>query len=288
MNKQKRILISGLTRDSEKYIKSEIKHLNEIFSEFGQVSFYLIESDSKDRTLSILESLADELANISFTAMGKLETLIPLRTERLRFCRNEYVKWIRDNIDKFDYVVIVDFDGMNNQLTKKGLKSSLDRDSFWDACFPNQLFGYYDLYALRCKNWIERDFLPPLRKQLQEIELSKSIPQFRRICTFLREDAIRRNAIYRNMKLLPPWGSLIEVDSAFGALAIYKPECFMIADYGEMNTHYSECEHVVFHRSLILMRKKLVINPRMINNWFNPYNLNKFRLVRFLRYLRKH
>lgn len=288
MNNQKRILISGLTRDSEKYIKSEIKHLNAIFSEFGQVSFYLIESDSKDETLSTLESLANEFANITYSAMGNLEILIPMRTERLRFCRNEYVKWIRANSKKFDYVVIVDFDGMNNQLTKKGLRSSLDRDSFWDACFPNQLFGYYDLYALRCKDWVERDFLPPLRKQLQELESNKSIPRFSRICNFLREDAIRRDAIYRNMRLLPPWGSLIEVDSAFGALAIYKPECFMIADYGEMNTDYSECEHVVFHRNLILKRKKLVINPRMVNSWFNPYNLNKFRLVRFLRFLRQH
>ena len=286
MNDQKSILISGLTRDSEKYIKSEIKHLNAIFCEFGQVSFYLIESDSKDGTLSTLKSLASEFANFSFIAMGKLETLIPMRTERLRFCRNEYVKWIRANSEKFDYVVIVDFDGMNNQLTKKGLKSSLDRESFWDACFPNQLFGYYDLYALRCKNWVDRDFLPPLREQLQELGSSKSIPRFSRICTFFREDAIRKDAIYKNMRLLPPWGSLIEVDSAFGALAIYKPECFMIADYGEINTGYSECEHVVFHRSLIIKRKNLVINPRMINNWFNPYNLNKFRLVRLLRYLR--
>jgi len=57
MNNQKRILISGLTRDSAKYIKSEIKHLNAIFCEFGQVSFHLIEFDSKAGTLSTLESL---------------------------------------------------------------------------------------------------------------------------------------------------------------------------------------------------------------------------------------
>ena len=288
MNNQKRFLISGLTRDSEKYIESEIKHLNALFCEFGQVSFYLIESDSKDTTLSTLESIANELANVSFTAMGKLESRIPTRTERLRLCRNEYVKWIRANSEKFDYVVIVDFDGMNNQLTKKGIKSSLDRNFFWDACFPNQLLGYYDLYALRCKKWVEQDFLPPLRKQLEEIRLRKSHSRLRKICAFFQEDAIRRQAIYRNMRLLPPWGSLIEVDSAFGALAIYKPECFMIADYGKINSDYSECEHVVFHRSLILKGKKLVINPRMVNSWFNPYNLNKFRLVRILRYLRYH
>ncbi len=287
MNNQSRFLISGLTRDSEKYIRSELKHINGLFSEFGHVSFHLIESDSNDDTLSVLESLRKEFTNLSFTSMGKLESQIPLRTERLRQCRNEYVKWIRANIESYDYVIIVDFDGMNNRLTKSGIRSSLDKESLWSGCFPNQLLGHYDLYALRCKDWVEEDFLPPLRKQIEEIRLRTNNHQFSRIRSFLQEDLIRRNTIYKKMRVLSPWGSLISVESAFGALAIYKPDCFLIADYGTIQTEYSECEHVFFHERLILKGKRLVINPRMINNWVNPYNLNKFFLVRILRYLRK-
>ncbi len=280
--------MAGLTRDSAKYIRNEIKHLEKLFTEFGEVSFHLIESDSSDNTVGVLDLLHKEFARLTFKSMGNLEPQIPLRTERLRLCRNEYVSWVRANSQAFDYVVIVDFDGMNKNLTKSGIQSSLDKESLWSACFPNQLLGYYDLYALRCLGWIEQDFLPALRNQIEELDTKEITSPFRRLRRFLKSDSIRRKVVYENMRMLAPWSPLIAVESAFGALAIYKTECFMISDYGIIKSDYSECEHVFFHKKLVSNGQRLLINPRMINNWVNPYNLNKFFLVRIFRYLRSH
>jgi hypothetical protein len=54
MPDQRSFLIVGLTRNSARYIKSEIIHLERIFIEFGEVSFHLVESDSNDETLETL------------------------------------------------------------------------------------------------------------------------------------------------------------------------------------------------------------------------------------------
>jgi len=280
---QKNFLIVGLTRNSERYIESELMHLESIFADFGQVSFHLVESDSSDNTLEILSSLAASKPNLTFTSMGNLESTISVRTERMRVCRNEYVKWIRTTTSRLNFVVVVDFDGMNKKLSKSGVKSSLNREALWSACFPNQLFGYYDLYALRCKGWVERDFLPTLRSQIKKTDSPSSGTLLTSLTSYMREDTVRRRLIYRNMRILFPWGPLIYVESAFGALGIYKAECFLESDYGSPRAEYTECEHVHFHAKLFSSGKQLVINPRMLNSWVNPYNLNKIFFVRVLR-----
>lgn len=287
MENELNFLIVGLTRDSENYLRNEINHFYDIFSNFGEVSFHFVESDSRDQTVSLLNSLSENSINLTFQSLGHLETRIEIRTERLRYCRNAYVKWIREANINFDFIVVADFDRMNQRLSKTAVKSSLLKSSFWNACFPNQLFGYYDLYALRCQGWIERDFLPDLRAEISQLEPKIGHTFVSGIKRYFREDAIRRELLYRNMKVLPPWRPLIPVESAFGALGIYKQSCFETSDYGSIEDKQSECEHVIFHRKLIATGASLVINPRMINSWVNPYNLNKLFLTRLARKILK-
>jgi hypothetical protein len=282
-----RILIVGLTRDSENYLKNEINHFYDIFSSFGEVSFHFVESDSRDQTVSLLNSLTTGSISLTFQSLGSLETRIKIRTERLRFCRNAYVKWIRESNLNFDFIVVADFDGMNRRLSKSAVESSLVKQSLWTACFANQLFGYFDLYALRCQGWIEHDFFPELRSEISKLEPTGGTTFLNGIKRYFQEDSIRWRMLYRNMKVLLPWAPLIPVESAFGALGIYKQSCFEISDYGSIAEEYSECEHVFFHRKILETGASLVINPRMINSWVNPYNLNKFFLTRLSRRLSK-
>jgi len=288
MPDNRNFLIVGLTRNSDNYIESEVRHLESLFREFGEVSFHLVESDSKDHTQDTLRAIAMSKPNFTFTSLGDLESSISTRTERLRVCRNEYVKRIRATTERIDFVVVIDFDGMNRKLSKSGLKSSINQEALWSACFPNQLFGYYDLYALRCENWVEGDFLPTLRNEIAKIEIPSSGSFLSILKRYLQEDRLRRTLVYRNMRILFPWSPLINVESAFGALGIYKKECFLLSDYGLTRSGYSECEHVHFHAELIAKGKHLVINPRMLNSWVNPYNLNKLFIVRLLRFLVKN
>lgn len=287
MENRYRILIVGLTRDSENYLNNEIHHFYDIFSSFGEVSFHFVESDSRDQTVSLLNSLTTGSIRLTFQSLGSLESRMKIRTERLRFCRNAYVKWIRESNLNFDFIVVADFDGMNRRLSKSAVESSLVKQSLWTACFANQLFGYFDLYALRCQGWIENDFLPKLRSEISKLEPAGETTLLAGIKRYFREDSIRRRMLYCNMKVLPPWAPLIPVESAFGALGIYKQSCFEVSDYGSIAEEYGECEHVIFHRKILETGGSLVINPRMINSWVNPYNLNKFFLTRLGRRLSK-
>ena len=55
-----------------------------------------------------------------------------------------------------------------------------------------------------------------------------------------------------------------EVVSAFGGMALYKKECFRLADY---NINIQDCEHVPFHQELFRLGKKLVINRDFIKKY---------------------
>jgi hypothetical protein len=94
--------------------------------------------------------------------------------------------------------------------------------------------------------------------------------------------------IYSKMKVIARGGGVIGVQSAFGGLGIYKPDVFTRFDYSqEGEVIFDECEHITLHRKCIVDGLSLGINPKMINSWFNEYNLNKLIFVRVLRDLRR-
>jgi len=59
-------------------------------------------------------------------------------------------------------------------------------------CSANQTFGYYGIYALRAKGWVETDFIA----KLSDFKM-KNGP-----LTFWQEDRARKEIIYKEMKLL--------------------------------------------------------------------------------------
>jgi hypothetical protein len=87
------------------------------------------------------------------------------------------------------------------------------------------------------------------------------------------------------MKVLKKELGFIKVQSAFGGFAIYKPNIFFQNDYKNNSKVNTVSEHVNFHANLTNI--KIYINPQLINNNINIYNLNKFYILRFGRELRK-
>jgi hypothetical protein len=107
------------------------------------------------------------------------------------------------------------------------------------------------------------------------------------LSAFFHFDRMRRKVIYKRMKRLK--GDLIPVKSAFGGFGIYKPEIFEKINYTKSDSGYtSECEHLDLHYKCLQSGFRLVIDPKLINNHVNVYNLNKFIIVRFLREYRKY
>ena len=48
------ILIVGLVRNAEKTLHKDIEVLGNAFSDFAEVKFFLVESDSSDKTIDVL------------------------------------------------------------------------------------------------------------------------------------------------------------------------------------------------------------------------------------------
>ena len=287
-----KLLVVGTVRNVGKNLEKEIKKFEDTLNNFGSVDFFLVESDSTDETFDVLISLQRKKLNFKFESFGILATDIPNRIERIRYCRNEYVNYIRQTISvcKWNFVVVVDFDRMNNSLSRNGIKSCFSSSIQWDGCFANQKYGYYDIYALRAKNWVEEDCFYTLEKLKQKNPYKEkfSISFLRNLHAIMHFDRLRYLAIFSKMKVLPKNSSWIQVDSAFGAFAIYKSELFLISDYSQKTqTHFSTCEHVDFNLSAIDMGAKLFINPELINSKLNEYNLNRFTIIRFIRELKK-
>jgi hypothetical protein len=285
----KKILLVGTVSNVAKTIEKELKVVLKALSVFNSIEVFLVESDSTDETVRILEKIALNNSNVKFIALGKLKDKYPHRIARIAYCRNIYVKYIRDNnsFGKWDYVAVADLDGMNFKLKKKGIKSCFETNIDWDGVMANQRFGYYDLYALRAPGWVEGDCFEELenikKNTKQPVQSKNEFVNF--IINFKHFDRLRKSVIYDRMKVLTKELGFIKVQSAFGGFVINKPNIFLINKYDINNEVKIVSEHINFHTNLA--RMKFYINPQLINNNLNIYNLNKLKILRFGRELRK-
>jgi hypothetical protein len=83
------------------------------------------------------------------------------------------------------------------------------------------------------------------------------------------------SAIFSRMIRIPGSNELLEVDSAFGGLAVYKKNIFLNNEYKGVDAQNNAiCEHVTFHESAQKNGHKLYINTRMINANFTEHTNN--------------
>jgi hypothetical protein len=286
----KKILLVGTVSNVAKTIERELKVVLKALSVFDSVQVFLVESDSNDETVKILEKIALKNRNFEFIALGKLKSKYPKRIARIAYCRNVYVKHIREHntISKWDYVAVADLDGMNFKLRKKGIQSCFEKNIDWDGVMANQRFGYYDLYALRAPGWVEEDCFISINRDKKLLKHPKilhiSLIDF--LIQFNHFDKFRKKHIYDKMKIIKKNNRFIPVFSAFGGFAIYKPNVFLNSDYSALKVNQSE--HVYFHTTTLNVKLSFYINPKLINNWFNSYNINKFYFIRLVREFKKY
>jgi hypothetical protein len=272
---KKSVLICGLIRDGDDVLEKQIEMMDNAFRDFKNVGFIIIESDSRDATPEILSRISQRRSDFNYICLGKLESTIPNRIQRLRFCRNKYVEFIRNSNKKYDFIVVADLDGINSKLTRESINSCFYTDFSWDMCSANQACGYYDLYALRAEGWCEKDIL----REIQLRGVNKSPREM---------FDLRTKLIYDQMKVIPRNHSWISVDSAFGGLAIYQATIFEEFDYTSEGKHNEiQCEHVDLHLRMSNSGKLLYINPRLINSYWNTYNLNRIKIIRRIRGLKR-
>ena len=268
MVESKSILVTGIARDVAKILPKEIirieKKMNNIFE---LVNFLVIESDSKDNTKKVLEDIKNKRNNFNYKSLGITESTLPNRIQRLAFCRNTYVKEIRENklYNNIDFVALVDFDIKNNRLRLNELKKLISEHN-WSAIFANQTGLYYDIYALRKKGWVENDCFT----EYMQFSMSMSSQDAKELAIWSKMRKIRKNS------------PLIPVDSAFGGLGIYRKNIFMKFDYSLSPEQLHESEHVSLHKKITDSNGLLFIAPNMTNFSWGTHNLSRFKLLRML------
>jgi hypothetical protein len=254
------ILITGIARDCAKTIRADVERLASAFGFVRKVRWLIVESDSSDDTPAILATMQNTIANFRAISLGRLRGDIPVRTERIAHCRNRYLEELEgESYSDVDYVVVSDLDGMNRLLTRRAVMCSFER-SDWDVCCANQRGPYYDILALRHPTWSPGDCLDQLR-QLRAQGVG--------------EEAALRVAIYSKMVRIPTSREWIEVDSAFGGLAIYRKAILTGANYrGTDAAGASVCEHVALHASIRERHGRIFINPALINSGYNRHSFD--------------
>ena len=219
----------------------------------------MIESDSSDNTVNALRTLESTVPSFRFISLGHLGPTMPCRTQRIAHCRNVYLEELKSNLlySEVDYVVIADLDGTNNLVTADGFASCWMR-SGWDVCTANQRGPYYDIWALRHCSWNPNDWF-----QQYNFLLAHNV----------RKEAARWAACYSKMITIGTMEDWIEVDSAFGGLAIYRRQVLSGVNYVGLDERGDEiCEHVTLNNQIRLSGHKIFINPKLINTAFTEHS----------------
>lgn len=155
-------------------IRNDVNRRIEAIGEYKRLDWYLVESDSDDDTLYRLCELKNNLEGFNYLSFGELRAEYPERIDRLIYCRNKYYDYV--NLlewSNYDYVIVMDFDGINNKLNKLTFWSSWEK-SDWDVVTANQDGPYYDIWALKHKYWNPSDCF-----QTNDFFLDSSMNMFR-------------------------------------------------------------------------------------------------------------
>jgi hypothetical protein len=246
------ILVCGTARNVSRKLVDFLLTTDKCFAGFKETQYLICESFSVDSTWEKLMSLKAQREDFHCIQDDQIDQTEIRRTVRIASARNQLKNNIGKNFDNFDYVVMMDLDGVNRNLTRASVESCWTHGG-WAGVTANQPLRYYDIWALRAIGWCENDCW----KEYANLRKDMKHKQALKIAVTSKMKSIRRS------------GLPIEVQSAFGGLAIYKMEAFLSSEYiGEDEQEMEICEHVPFHKGLTDKGFKIFIMPSLVN--LNP------------------
>jgi hypothetical protein len=250
---QSNILIAGPARNISQYIAEEVRVLLAACKNFKNATVLVIESDSNDDTVSTLELLKNTDNRVNYISLGSLAKKMLKRTERLAFVRN----YIQDEVINnpqyadIDFIAMADLDGINRQITADKIENCWKIKDPWDVITANQPNCYYDIWTLRHADWSPVDCL----RQRDKLE------------NIIGKQAANYLAVQAKQISLDPSMGMIEVDSAFGGLGIYKKAAFISGRYVGLDLAGNEVsDHISFHKDLRQAGYRIFINCSLVNS----------------------
>jgi len=255
-----KILLAGPVRNVAHTIQNEVETLVKSLGGFKVIHCFVVESDSSDDTVKKLQELQGVIQNFSYVSAGKLSEKYPRRTDRIALCRNLIIDAVANNPEfaDIDFIAMADLDGMNGLITPDKIVDCWEADERWDVVTANQQGPYYDIWALRHPEWCPVDCWQH-KQSLEEV---------------IGDGAAENLAVTARQPVLSPQLGFIEVDSAFGGLAIYKREAFLAGRYAGVDSvaGFDVADHVPFHQELRAKGYKIYINCALINCQQYPHS----------------
>lgn len=246
------VALVGVTRNGARFLPRSLERMRRATGMFGRVHGLLVESDSTDHTVSVLRELTQHWPALRFRSEGSLRERLPQRTARIAHCRNVYLDELAHNplYAGISHVIVADLDRVCRDLDAEAFASCWATAEPWDVCTANQGDYYYDIWALRHPLWCPGD----------------AWQEQKALLPLLGKRAADELALFSRMVHIDPKRPWIEVDSAFGGLAVYRREALLSGRYiGVDEAGREVCEHVTMHAQLRARGHRIFINPALIN-----------------------
>jgi predicted RNA-binding protein with PIN domain len=247
------VIFAGTIKNADSYIENILNHIDNCGKKFKNYSVIIYENDSEDNTRKLLiDNKKDNYYYIFEDGITEQR-----RSMRIAHGRNkllEKMKEINKN-DDYTYLIMLDLDDINNSGTFiESIESCFHYEyDDWDVLTGNQKNNYYDIWALRKQGIIDYDCWGELSLSSTTDEKKKEIWHIIGNTTITEK-------------------GLVEVDSAFGGIAIYKIKalnnCKYIGEYynNEYPDHNQKCEHVDFNNCIKQNGGKIFINTDFYTN----------------------
>jgi len=244
-------VIVAIARNSLPALANTLPLITMVKRAFKDCRMYFWENDSEDATAAVLDKYAEIEPGVTVEhgTLGGIDSrgFEKERTERLAYCRNKCLEWVRANAADTTWTIVFDTDPAGG-FSPDGVFNSIGwlgsmmaggcplqpggMASYSLARYPNGI-AHYDAWAARPVCWW-RD----------------------------RREEIGMNWFWQ---FLPPVGSPpCPMNSVFGGLAVYQTKAFLSGGYsGE------DCEHVPHHRRMREAGYQMYLNPgcRYIAVW---------------------
>ena len=245
--KQYSVVFGGTVRNIEKYIKKNLEHIDKCGKKFKDYAVVIYENDSSDNTKKILEENKKDNYYYIFDTTNESS-----RTKRIAYGRNQVLNKVRE-LNSYDFLIMLDLDDVNESGKFVKTIDSCFTNNDWDVLTGNQTDKYYDIWAFRKTGLLDWDCWR---------EYSKATKNG------MSDSEAKHKYVYGVITIFEP-GQLIEVDSAFSGIAIYRlkslPEqCNYKGYYDDDGSEL--CEHVPFHQCIKKNGGKIFINTNFLTN----------------------
>jgi len=262
----------GPVKNCGPYLNKIFENIEKISSLFNDYSIVLFYDESNDNTLEILKEYQTKNSKLLFYVNNK--PISSYRTHNIAIARNFCLKYIRQNIQKFPFFIMMDFDDVNcKEVNIEPIRRSLMRND-WDGLSFNTNPYYYDIWGLSiypyCFSYnhfndnynyhsIIRNYVMNKLNNLKPGQLLPCISSFNGF------------SIYRTHKFLDTYYDGRVRSDLFSKKIIdthakaQKSRGLVYRDYGHIKGKFEDCEHRAFHQ---MARKKsgarIMISPEII------------------------